>query len=194
MNIKDYTKSELVGVLETVEFSSRCSNEGDLRQLIIRAKELVGADHSICALGKVSKNGLSDVLTVINGDYPEEWVGIYKSERLHKADPVVRHHTSFCGTQLWADTFRHYTDADAKRFFSRAADFGLNYGISSGVYVPGAEVVSIFSFGGSRDTFDSHHKMIVDIVTLHLHKAFARIYQSNLPTVINRPTIYDKKH
>ncbi len=194
MNVKDYTKSELVGVLETVEASSQSSNEADLRQLIISAKDLVGADHSICAMGKVSSNGLSDVLTVINGDYPEEWIGIYKSERLHKADPVVRHHTRFCGTQLWTDTFCRYTDADAKHFMNRAGDFGLNYGISSGVYIPGEEMVSIFSFGGSRDVFGPHHKRIVDIVTLHLHKAFVRTFRINLQAEVGLPNIYLKKH
>ncbi|MFQ5330417.1 MAG: autoinducer binding domain-containing protein [Thermodesulfobacteriota bacterium] len=194
MNTKDYTKSELTGLLEAVDLSSQSSSEGDLRALIIRAKELVGADYSICAMGTVASNGLSDVLTVVNGDYPEEWVRIYKSEGLHNADPVVRHHARFCGTQLWADTYRRYTDSEAKRFFSRAGDFGLNYGISSGVYVPGAEMVSIFSFAGSRNIFDAHNKEIVDILTLHLHKAFEKSYRMNLRPEVTAPTMYAERH
>ncbi|MFQ5586221.1 MAG: autoinducer binding domain-containing protein [Thermodesulfobacteriota bacterium] len=193
MNVKDFSKSELIGVLKAVEFSTQCSNEGHIRQLIINVKELIGAEHSICAMGRLSPNGVSDVMTVVNGDYPEEWVTIYKSEELHKADPVVRFHTRFCGTQLWADTFQRYTDAESRQFLNHAADFRLHYGISSGVYVPGAESRSIFSFGGFRDTYEPHHKKIVDYVTLHLHKAFVRICRSNRQTVINVPTLYYKK-
>jgi len=194
MNINNYTKSELTGILETVDLSAQSSSEEDLRALIIRTKELIGADHSICAMGRVAKNGLSEVLAIVNGDYPDEWVRIYQREGLHNTDPVVRHHTRFCGTQLWADTSRRYIDGDAKRFFSRASDFGLNYGISSGVYEPVAEMVSIFSFAGSLDIFDTHHKEIVDIVTLHLHRAFIRTHRADLRPEVTVPIMYATRH
>jgi len=184
MNTKDFSKCELVSILEAIELSTNCWSEEHLRQLMVRTKELVGADYSICALGTVPQRGGAEVLSLINGDYPEEWVGIYTKEDLYKIDPVVRFHGRFCGTQLWGDTFRRYTDAEAKQVINRASDFGLYYGISSGVSIPDTDIASIFSFGGAKDIFTDRQKKVVDVVTLHLHKAFVRICREKVESMV----------
>ena len=185
MNSKEFSKCELVSILEAIELSTNCWTEEHLRQLMVRTKELVGADYSICALGTVPQRGGAEVVSLINGDYPEEWVALYTKEDLYKVDPVVRFHGRFCGTQLWSDTFRRYTDADAKGVINRAGDFGLYHGVSSGVSIPGTDIASIFSFGGSNNTFTEHQKKVVDVVTLHLHKAFVQICRGQVESMMH---------
>lgn len=189
-NLDQYSHNELTDLLNAVKFSAQCCSTEDIQELLIIVKTIIGAEYSICAIGKVKKDGSAEVLRVVNGDYPNEWLKIYTREKLYNIDPVVRHHTRFCGTQFWADTFRQYTDSETQRFYKRAAVFGLKYGISSGVYIPGVEVMSIFSFGGSQNIYNDHHKQIVDIVTLHIHKAFVRVFQKQSPIKVFSLTNY----
>lgn len=118
---------------------------------------------------------------IINGNYPEEWVNMYKSERFYTRDPIVKFHSRFVMTQFWSDTFKSYKDKETNKFLQRAADFGLKYGISSGVHDPELENTSLFSFAGNRQRFNLHHKKVMDIVVPHLHNALAGIYELERP-------------
>jgi hypothetical protein len=174
---KDFSKHELVSILETVEAARNCSDEISLRQLIKQVKELVCADNCICGLANMDAKGLTDVVTVVNGDYPEQWLNLYLAGELYKKDPVVKFHAQFGLTQLWKDTFELYDEEASKQVLMCAGDFGLNHGITGGIFDPDMKNLSIFSFSGDADRFNAHHKNIVDVVTLHLHRALARTYR-----------------
>lgn len=183
---KDFCKNELITILEIIESARICGTEACLQQLIIQAKELLNADYCICGLGKTGANGLSEVLMIANGDYPAEWLNLYKTEELHKVDPIVKHHCQFSSmTQFWSDSFRSYADEISKKFLNDASDFGLRYGITGGVYVPETKNISLFSFASNHNRFSVHHKKIADILTLHFHKTLVQIYESKNMTELS---------
>ncbi len=176
MDYKGFSKKELMDILYVVQAASVCETEADMVKIIHKARELVCADYCICGIEGKTGDGLSPVLQIVNGNYPEEWLNIYLAEKFYKIDPVIRHHLKFGMTQVWSDTFKFYNDKASGDFLNCAADFGLKHGISSGVFDPEEKNISIFSFASntSRNGFKSHSKKIVDILIPHLHKSLAR--------------------
>lgn len=173
---EDFSKQELITILETIEAARTSRGELSLKRLLKRAKELLCAENCICGLGRIREGRLLDISTVVNGDYPEEWLDAYMAERLYKKDPIINYHVQFSSTQLWSETFRRFTDDRTRGLIARASDFGLKYGISGGIFDPEENYISIFSFAGTTDRFKAHHKKIMDVITLHLHRALSRTY------------------
>lgn len=187
----DFSKTELIAIIGAVEAARTCTDESSLHRVIKDVKELVSADNCVCGLVKVEGCGLREVLTVVNGDYPEEWLNIYMAEELYKRDPIVRYHLKFSMTQQWTDTYKLYDDGISTDFRRRASDFGLHHGITGGVHDQEGEYTSIFSFASDTGKFDDHHKKIVDIATLHLHRALVRTYMLSMLTA--SPAVLPKK-
>ncbi len=181
MSIKELSRKELINVLEIIEGAQNCASEKELKSLILRAKDIVSADYAICGLGKINGHMLSEVVNVVNGNYPRGWMETYMKEKLYFGDPVVRYYSRFSLTQHWSDIVKHFNDSLARPAIDCALDHGLNAGISSGIYVPEMECVGIFTFAGEQDRFDDHHKKIVDILALHLNKALVSISGGGLP-------------
>lgn len=180
MSIKELSRDELINVLEIIEGTQNCASEKELKGLILRAKDLVSADYAICGLGKIHGSMLSEVVTVVNGNYPRGWMETYLREKLYFGDPVVRYYSRFSLTQYWSDIVKHFSDSLAQPAIDCAIDHGLRAGISSGIYVPEMESVGVFCFAGEKNRFDDHHKKILDILALHLNKALVGI--SGAPT------------
>ena len=186
---KGLSKKELVAIMEVIESARGCDDKRDVQNLIIRAKDLLDADYCICGIGKVPADAILEPSVIINGNYPEEWVNMYKSERFYTKDPVVKFHSQFVMTQLWSDTFKFYKDEETNKFLQHASDFGLKHGISSGVHDPELERTSLFSFASNRQGFSLHHKKVMDIIVPHLHNALAGIYELERP--VNMDNIPD---
>lgn len=174
MDSKDFSKEELIGILEVIEGARNCVSPDDLKDIIIKAKELVSADRAICGIAKVSEGEVKEIVSVVNGNYPMEWLSGYLSGKLYFVDPVVRFHTRFSLTQFWSDIFKVSTDRQSRLAIDHAADFGLRYGLSSGIYVPESDNVSILAFAGDRDRFSARHKKIMDIISLHINNALVK--------------------
>jgi hypothetical protein len=165
---KDLSKNESIAILENTMAALGCSSEIDLRHLIKKTKELLCADYCICGFAEIDANGVWGVTSMINGDYPEEWLDLYMAKRFFKKDPIVRFHGKYCTTQLWKDTFMLYEDEAQWQLINSANEFGLKYGVSGGLFEPEISNASIFSFASTKNVFNEHHKKIVDALMLPL--------------------------
>lgn len=179
MSIEGFSKKELVSILEIIEGANVCATEQDLGRLLLRAKEVLCADYSICGLGRISCGELKEVVRIINGNYPEDWLYRYTSERLYRIDPVIKRHARFSVTQLWSDIFKTSNDDSSRAFIRNAADCGLRYGVSSGIFLPRREEIGIFSFAAKKNRFNDRHKRMMDIITLHLNSALVNTIKEN---------------
>jgi hypothetical protein len=171
---KDFSKTDLVSILEVIESARACGTEAGLKSVLLRSKDLLGADFAVSATCAISRTGPPRLVSVTNGNYPDEFVGIYLAEHFYETDPVVAYLSRFSLTQFWSDIFRNTDNSNSGHILGTAMDFGLRYGVSSGVYIPGREEINIFSFAGPRDGFTAHQKNILEILTLHLDKAIER--------------------
>lgn len=192
MSIEGLSKKELVSILEIVEGAKVCATEQDLGRLLLRAMDILCADYSICGLGRVSCGELIEVVKIINGNYPEDWLGRYTAEQLYRIDPVIRRHARFSLTQLWSDIFRASNDDSSRVFIRNAADSGLRYGISSGIFLPRREEIGIFSFAAKKNRFNDRHKRIMDVITLHLNNALVNTIKENPGYRPGPPFAYDR--
>lgn len=182
--IKDFSKKELISILEIIETARFCDSKEQFKQLLFQIKNVVSADYCVCGLGKITNTGLSDDFLYLNGNYPDEWVKIYISGKFLQKDPVAKFHTEFTMANFWSDVSKVYNDKHDRNFMGLASDFGLNYGISSGIREPDTGEITLFSFASKTEVLNTYHKKIIDILTLHIHFALLRVLK--IPA-INHP-------
>ncbi len=189
---KDLTKKELIEVLDIIEGARSCSNPLQLKPLLLKAGELVLADYSICGLVEAEGGVVKGISAFVNGNYPEEWCSTYMERKLYINDPVVNYHMRFSMAEFWSNALKTADKDISKPVLEYAGDFGLKYGISSSIYVPGTGQMAMFAFSGARDRFSKHHKRIVDILTLHLNRALlssTRSYTEEVESVAETGTL-----
>lgn len=177
-NYKDFSKKELVDILDLIQLSVACKTEPDMIKMTGRIKDLLCADQGVCGLGVVNSGQLSKVLKIVNLNYSPEWLSMYASEELYKSDPIIRYNYERFKTHLWSEALEAYREEPQTSFMNKASEFGLKYGVASGICEKGARG-SIFSFSGSADRFKGHQKKILNILTPHIHQALVRITVEN---------------
>lgn len=170
----DLTKSELVGILEIIEAAQACADKTRARELLLKARDLVEAEWAVSGIITAQPSLPPEIVCVLNGNYPEDMFGHYLSGRLYVKDPVVRYHANFSMTRLWSEILKEVDDDAARQVVNYASDFGLRYGVSSGLYLPDTESVAITSFAGPKDKFKGRHKYVADILAAHLNRALVR--------------------
>ncbi len=175
MNYKEFTHKELLNILDVVQSAIRVKDETGFCTILEKIRELVCADYAVCGLGEVRKDRLSRIVRIVNLNYSDEWLNAYAAEKLFQKDPIIRCQFQFFGTHLWSEAFKLFSEEPYLRFMHLASDFGLKYGIASGVNGPGLDTGSIFSFAGEKKRFTTHHKKILDILIPHVHQALLRV-------------------
>lgn len=178
----EFSKTELVSILEIIEDARHCDTSTKLKKVMLKAKDLVSAERAICGLGKLSPGGLQDVVSIVNGNYPESWLRDYRAARMYLNDPIVRYHTNSSITQFWDDIFKRCDDRLSGEVIGFGRDHGLNHGISSSVYIPDYENISIFAFAHTKHNLNPHNKKIVEALTLHLNNALVNVTY-NMPLI-----------
>lgn len=184
MRARDLTKTELVEILEIIEDAQSCTAPENLRRLLLRGQDLLEAEYSVCGMGILEPGSkkLSEITSVISGNYPREFFDLYVPERMYRDDPIVRYHSRFSLSGFWKDIFKHFDDSRAARVTDIGREIGLVHGLSSSVYMPGNDdEISIISFAGGKDTFTARHKGILDILTAHLNNALVSVSTGKEP-------------
>lgn len=170
MVYKDFTKKELTEILDIIQAAVACKSEQDVISVTGKIMDLVSADMGVCALGEIDSGRL---LKVANHNWPAEWALMYTGEELYRKDPVFLFNYENFKSFEWRDATERFPERPNRDIMSRACEFRLKYGISSGICGDGSKG-SIFSFAGERNRFSSHHLKILDILTPHIHQALVK--------------------
>lgn len=173
MDYRDFTKKELADLLDIIQECVTSRSDADVTNIVAKIKGLLSADNAVCALGDAATGSL---VKILNLDYPEEWGVIYISEELYRKDPVIRYNYEFYRTHLWSEAVSLFNGKEQIDLMNRATDFGLTFGISSGVNGKCSRG-SIFSFSARQDRFEGRHKKILDVLAPHVHQALARTFE-----------------
>ncbi|MBE7415136.1 MAG: autoinducer binding domain-containing protein [Deltaproteobacteria bacterium] len=171
MPFEDFSKKELISILEIIESAQKCTGADQIKDLILKARGVVEADYAVCGLLGKEKSGAPCISSYINGNYSDEWVNRYMNEGYAANDPIVRHMSKYSLSRLWTEIFKEHRDPASTRLLKDAEDFDLKFGVTGGVFVPELDQVAIFTFAGGKDRFRAHHKRIMDILVLHLQSA-----------------------
>lgn len=183
MGLEHLSKKDLIEVLEIVESAQACRSAEQMKQLILRAKDLVCADFTICGMINLCGETPNKIVKVVNGNYPTEWLTHYLSERFYFSDPVVKSLARFSMTRLWSEIYKEFDDESSSRVINCASDHGLKYGISTGIFLPERNNLAIFTFSGDRNRFNSRHKELIDFLALHLNSSLLRISDEMIPVL-----------
>lgn len=174
LSLKDLSKRDLVSILETIDLSRSSHTHSQVKELILKAKDAVEADYAICGICRHPLEKASDIVTVINGNYPSEWLSHYFKEGLYRIDPVIRGVMRFSITRSWSEILRDPQDPEIERLIGGAHDFGIRHGVTAGVYVPEAKGMCVFTFCGGKDVYKERHREIIEALSLHLNAAVLR--------------------
>lgn len=180
---KDFSKKELADMLDIIQKSIECRTEQDVAGVSASVKDLVSADYGVCGLGEVESGKLKNIVKIVNFDYPVEWLNMYAAEGLYAKDPIIKYNFEHYKTHLWSEAIETYQEAPYREFMNSASEFGLRYGIASGVCSKKGPKGSIFSFASSKEYFKNRQKKILDIVIPHVHCALERVCVGRAPSV-----------
>jgi len=178
---KGFPKQELIKIIELIDDLSRCASQDAAEALLTRTRDLLTAEFAVCGNGKIDTEGRICINTIIDSGYPGEWLNLYFKEGLYRFDPVVRHHMQFSEPELWTNIRKNFVDERAKAVTEWAAAYGLKFGLSSSVYIPGTGMFSLFCFASSKDVFNERHKDLLGALTLHLNMAITEKAWSDPP-------------
>ncbi len=175
MNISSiFPKEELISIIELIDELRICVTREGAESLLTRTKELLMADCAVCGTGNIDKTGNINISTIVDAGYPGEWLNLYFKEGLYRFDPVVQHHMRFSEPELWSNIRKGFVNEKAQAVTEWAGEFGLKYGISSSVYIPGTGMFSLFCFASAEDIFTERHKDLLGALTLHLNMAITQ--------------------
>jgi len=170
-----FSKKELSDILTVIEAAARCASSAGLGRVIDSTSALIQADNGVCGIARTESGKGVSVLGIVNRNHPAGWLNAYVSERLYRYDPVLRYIVTLRKAHRWKEAFESFPGADCEAFTRRLNDFELSSGISSGLFVPASDKVSILAFSGDRDRYGAREKAILDIITPHIHEAVSRI-------------------
>ncbi|MFC3282489.1 helix-turn-helix transcriptional regulator [Litchfieldella rifensis] len=116
----------------------------------------------------------------IVGNYPEEWVETYKSNALHKCDPVIRR-SSYTSSSFFWDACKA-EDASLFEVFELSSPYGIEQGFTVPIHEPGCAFGSMH-FSSPNDNTD--FKEIIR-ANSHLIHAISFLAHQHRPTSIRR--------
>lgn len=174
-DIKNLSKSDLVAILGLIEYARSCRTAGGFRALLMRTKDLLDAEYAICGSAGVEGLRVKGLSSVVNGNLPEAWLSHYAIEEFCSADPILNYHARYSRPELWSEAMKVVDTPESRRVYNHATDFGLRYGLATGVYVPERQEICVCSFSGGRNVFNDRHKNLLDILVLHINNAYSRV-------------------
>ena len=176
MDYKDFSKGEMVDILDIINLSLACSTRSDMSEALTRVKNLICADQVIGGIGVIDQKEGPKIFDLINVDYPHDWLAHYAKGSVYRTDPVLIHQLKVMKPQFWSEAYNAFPGEPYTDFARLASDFGLRHGITAGCSSAQKDIISVFSFAGDQNRFHEHHKKILDVVTPHLFQGFNRLH------------------
>lgn len=166
------SKHDAVTLLELINASLSCSDEEELKRLVLGIRPLVPFDFAVCALAKEAASATFDDCRIINVTYPEQWLALYAQNDFCEVDPIAKENFATFGLQYWADTYlKHGRPGE---FVGLAEQFGLRQGYTCGARDHTGRGGSLFSLAGTlRD--HPRNRLILGTLMPHLHQALSRV-------------------
>jgi LuxR family transcriptional regulator, quorum-sensing system regulator CviR len=171
--LKSFSKTELISVLELVDFCLSCEDKSGLDNIVDKLKNLIPFDYSICIHGRFNNNIIEMPYDSVNVNYPEEWVNLYIKKDFHKVDPVFKEHFENFRIQYWGDTYDKIRPP--KEFRYLAEDFNLRNGYTYGTRNLRVTKASLISLSGKHMVKEDRIEVILRILAPHMHQVVERV-------------------
>jgi len=181
-----FSKQECQHALEVFHYAAQAETSEDVRDVLLRFKELFPFDHLLGGLARLNASGQFEGFTnVVNVSYPDEWLYLYWKNGYADVDPVFRAASRSPGTQIWKQTYQKARSKEELDFIDTARGFGLADGITTSSVDQACGLATFYSFAGGESIDAERYARLVDYLGHHLHLALMRTARKNAPVTGN---------
>ncbi|WP_178087803.1 helix-turn-helix transcriptional regulator [Methylacidimicrobium cyclopophantes] len=107
-------------------------------------------------------------------DYPEEWLRRYFCQGYSRIDPVLQSYAASFQIVSWSPLLQKVQSKRSRAFVREATDFGMEYGLTCGLYEAGTSQATLFSFSGKELEQEIRHQTVLHHLVPHLSGAIIR--------------------
>ena len=171
----ELSRGDLVDVLEFADKASKTRSRRDYEALVRHLAHILpvhGLDARVATLD--SSNAIVSTSAIVSVNYPQGWLAEYRSQTLHRVDPVTPNLFSQAGPLIWSDLRKRFRSARQLAFYGLAAEFGLRDGFAVGQQFAGHTRGSFLSCVSDDLARHKRHRAVLALVVPHLHRAMGR--------------------
>lgn len=171
------SKGDLVATLDLIDAALETSTRDQFQRLMLLAAQLVPIERSHVSVADLDENR-SIVRThhQININFPTQWLQAYREQRYVDEDPVAKRLFVTDKPLIWAQVRQAHREARDRRFYAKAAEFGLRDGFSFGSRFIKSSSASFFSCVGQGLTSNRRHVTIIQYLVPHMHSALSKVH------------------
>ncbi len=171
------SKHDLVTTLDLIDAALETRTQDQFRQLMVLTSGLIPIEHSHASVADLDENrAITRTRHQVNVNFPEGWLHTYRQLRLVEEDPVAKLLFAHDKPLIWGQIRQAHREPADRRFYGRAAEFGLRDGFSFGARFVRSNSASFFSCAGQGLTSDRRHVTIIQYLVPHLHAALAKVH------------------
>ena len=183
------THSELNDLLDIVADCVEGKSLEKIRKATWKFGQLIGGDKLYWAAPVFARHGAFAPTPIVdfNISYPDEWVELYKKDKLVRQDPVGQICMTGRGTYYWGDVYHQIPPSKSFLDIKEGA-FKLFHGYTH-VATKGDQW-SIFSFAGTNMQQNTRNLHLINKVAPYFHDALITSHteEQQLPTLTRRET------
>jgi DNA-binding CsgD family transcriptional regulator len=160
-----------------LSFAESCLNvctKDDFIKAVDIANNLFEFEKAVCCIGRRKNADRLKITELVNVSFPNEWLKIYLDKNLQDVDPIMVNHFTHFKPQIWTET-RMKTPYINCEFITLVKDFGIEDGVSHGVYDWQSSKGSLFSFSGVPIKEQYHAERVLKIIIPILHIALLNL-------------------
>jgi DNA-binding CsgD family transcriptional regulator len=169
-----------------LSFAESCLNvctKEDFIKAVNIANNLFEFKKAVCCIGRRKNADHLEITELVNVSFPGEWLKIYLDKNLQDVDPIVINHFKHFKPQMWTKT-RKKTPYIDWEFITLVKDFGLEDGVSHGVYDWQNSKGSLFSFSGVPVKEQCYAEKVLQIIIPIFHIALLNLLKKEQTTLI----------
>ncbi len=178
MNWLDHllSKRDLACLLELSQKSLQCWTEGQIKDLVLGLKQLIGFENACCSQANMPDNFLerNPDVSFLDICYPDGFTDVYWEKRYHLNDPVL------CSAMILLSpvTFREVElHTGPSKTIALARDFGMKNGWAHCTVDPQSLRCTVFFLNGPQPDTSLRAKRIIEHIIPFYSLAYTRAIQ-----------------
>lgn len=170
------TKRELGELLELDYALASLRDPLGFPALLARVAQVIPAT-SILAVASQFDSGRQEarLATSVVHDYPEEWLREYFCHGYGRIDPILQRYAQSFQMVAWSPLLQSAQSRQSRAFVREARDFGMTFGLTSGLHDPTGSQATLFSVSGRELEGAVRHRAVLAHLVPHLSNALIRV-------------------
>jgi len=175
-----------------INLLKKCNSTNELKKILVALCKAYNYHYIIYNIQIIHPFENTEYFAV--GNYPEEWLEMYKSNNYANIDPVIAYCIEHKKAIFWHNTYSPESAIEIINFFNHAKEFGLYDGISKGIKIKENEIGILSIAKDEILTLDDESSVdtlqMIDILQPYIHETIMKVskksFNINTPSLTNR--------